>query len=324
MNLAQSVVTIGNFDGVHVGHAALLSRARQIGDEQGLQVLAMAFDPHPAATLRPETIPGRLTSFEQRRAMLIQLGADEVVRLEPTDELLGLEPRDFARWVVKEHRAACIVEGPDFHFGKDRKGNVDLLKEIGQAEGFEVQIVEPVHVAIENQSVVTASSSITRWLIEHGRVADAATVLGKPYEIEGRVIPGDRRGRELGFPTANLQTEHMLPADGVYAGVAILEDWREFVPAISVGDKPMFDGEQRIIEAHLLDVPMDGDLIDGVDEYGWPVRIRVMSWVRDQARFGSVSELTAQIGRDCQRVREIVQADTRRPRDGKGIVHART
>lgn len=322
MSVAQSVITIGNFDGVHVGHAALISRARKIADDRGLRVVAMAFDPHPSSILRPDSVPGRLTNFSQREALMASLGADEVVRLEPNGEFLGLEAKAFVGRMIQEHGAACVVEGPDFQFGKGRGGNVQLLKEMGLAEGFDVEIVEPVQVAIEDQSVVTASSSIARWMIEQGRVADARTVLGRAYEIEGNVMQGDRRGRELGFATANLQTEHLLPADGVYAGFGVLDDGREFTAAISVGDKPMFDGTQRIIEAHLLDAPADGDRIAGMDEYGWPLRVRVQSWIRDQTRFGSVSELTAQIGRDCQRVREIINTDCRRPTDGKGVVHA--
>jgi riboflavin kinase / FMN adenylyltransferase len=321
----RSIITIGNFDGVHVGHAALVRRARELaagtgGPGAGLnaggtpRVVAMAFDPHPFTRLRPELAPPRLTVWERRVELLGELGADEVVRLEPTDELLGKTPREFTEWLLRDFAPAAVVEGPDFHFGRARSGNMQTLEELGRELGFAVETVAPVEVMLSDASVVRASSSVARWLIEHGRVTDAARVLGRPYEVEGVVEPGDRRGRTIGFPSANIRTECMLPADGVYAGVGVLGDGRRMTAAISVGTKPTFGEHRRIIEAFLLDrgqeVAHGGnhwEPLPGLPEYGWPLRLEVRHWLRDQARYGTLEALVEQMLRDCRRTRELIE-----------------
>jgi riboflavin kinase/FMN adenylyltransferase len=307
------VVTIGNFDGVHAGHAALLARARQAAPP-GTPVVVLAFDPHPATVLRPEAAPPRLTTFAQRTELLRRAGADAVIRLEPTPSLLSTEPDEFVRRLVAEHAPAAIVEGPDFRFGRGRRGGLDLLRSMGAAMGFAVEVVEPVVAVLSDHTEVVASSSIVRWLVANGRVTDAARVLGRPYSIVGRVVRGDRAGRTLGYPTANVRTECLPPADGVYAGRARLADGREFTAAISVGVKPQFDGRARLIEAHLL-LPgrpgtnrADWAPLPGLPEYGWPVEVEFTTWLRDQARFATIDELVAQIGRDCGRALEEVAA----------------
>lgn len=308
--MAARIVTIGNFDGVHVGHAALVARARSEADALGGgPVVAMAFDPHPASVLRPGREPARLTSFERRAELLRELGADEVVRLEPTRALLENDPEAFLRWLMERSPPTAVVEGDDFRFGRGRAGDSATLQALGQRFGFDVHIVEPVEVALTDQTIVRASSTATRWLIAHGRVRDASVMLGRWYELKGVVVQGDRRGRELGFPTANIETGQLLPADGVYAGEAELDDGSVYVAAVSVGTKPMFGGRERTLEAHLLDAPQTPDgRIEGLDEYGWVVRVRLMGWVRDQTKFGSVAELVSQIGRDCERTARIVES----------------
>jgi len=304
--VTRSVVSVGNFDGVHAGHAALLDRACAEARRIEARVVILTFDPHPAATLAPHRVPPRLTTMAQRREALAALGADDIVRLEPTRELLGLEPREFVERLIDEHGMAGMVEGSDFRFGRRRAGDAAALRSLGAELGFETHIVDAAEVDLTDQSLVRASSSITRWLIECGRVLDAWRVLGRPHELLGEVVRGDRRGRDLGFPTANLRTGLLPPADGVYAAVAVLDDDRELPAAVSVGTNPQFDGQSRTIEAHLLDAERDGDAIAGFGEYGWTLRLRLVGWVRDQTRFESVEHLIDQIALDCRRVRAIV------------------
>lgn len=320
----RTVVTIGTFDGVHVGHAALVHQARRIADAtaDGTRVVAMAFDPHPMTVLAPDRAPARLTSFEHRAELLGAAGADEVVRLEPTGNLLALSPEEFIDAVVKDLNPVAVVEGPDFHFGRGRAGSVETLRELGQRKGFDVHVVPPVEVVLTDTTVARASSTLTRWLLAHGRVRDAAAVLGRPYEMRGVVERGDQRGRAIGFPTANLASESVAPGDGVYGGVATLEDGRTFLAAISVGDKPTFGGTGRVVEAYFLPETEEpgavGTLrewspIPGLPEYGWSVRLRFDHWIRDQVKFDSVEELLEQMARDCDRVRAMAAQEAACP-----------
>lgn len=302
--MSRTVVTIGTFDGVHAGHAALIARAREFAGSG--RVVAMSFDPHPASRLRPEAEPARLTTFERREALLRGAGADDVVRLIPTDELLSQSPEAFIAQVVADVHPDVFVEGHDFRFGRARAGDVGTLGSLGEQLGFNVEVIESVEVTLGDHTVVRASSTVLRWLLAHGRTGDAALLLGRPYELDGVVERGDRRGRTIGVPTANLATPCMLPADGVYAGIAVLPDDRRYTAAVSVGDKPMFDGTARVAEAYLLDAPRDGSCIEGLDEYDWPIRLQIHGWVRDQVRFASVDALLDQIERDCARVRSMI------------------
>ena len=311
MGDGRIVISIGTFDGVHLGHAALVERAVALAGSAPHhhscpgRVVALCFDPHPMTKLRPEAAPARLTTFETRKRELLRLGTSEVVRLEPTEALLGLSAREFVEKLVREYSPAVIVEGTDFRFGRGRAGSVATLEELGRELEFGVEVVPTVDVALNDHSVVNASSTIVRWLVIQGRVKDAALVLGRPYELSGVVVRGDRRGRTIGFPTANLATECLLPADGVYAGVAVLEDGRRFNAAVSVGTRPTFDGIGRRAEAFVLDVPR-GVQIAGLPEYGWAIRLEMLAWLRDDVKFGSVESLVEQIERDCVRAREVL------------------
>jgi riboflavin kinase/FMN adenylyltransferase len=309
MKRPRSVVTIGNFDGVHLGHAALIERAREeanrVGD--GTRVVALAFDPHPGAVLRPGQAPARLTTFEQRAEQLGRLGADEVVRLEPTGQLLSLEPLAFLTQLCSDLAPVAIVEGQDFRFGRGRAGDISALERFATSLGFQTIVVDPVEVTLSDHTLVRASSSLARWLLERGRVHDAAQVLGRAYEIDGHVVQGDRRGRAIGYPTANIATECMIPGDGVYAGRGRLPDGSEYAAAISIGSKPQFGGAPRTLEAHLLDIgERSGECIRGLPEYGWPIRLSIEHWLRDQAAFASLPALLEQIERDCHRTREMI------------------
>jgi len=301
-----TAVTIGNFDGVHLGHAALVRRCRELAGPGRVTVLS--FDPHPLTLLRPQSAPPRLSTFDQRHDYLKSLGADEVLRLTPDPALLNKSAREFIEWLVATHRPRFVVEGDDFHFGKGRAGNNATLRALGPELGFDLDIVPPVEVPLGDDLIVRASSSVLRWLITHGRVDDAARVLGRPYELIGTVTKGDQRGRTIGYPTANLATDCLLPADGVYAAYATLPTGDKLSAAINIGTRPTFNGTHRRLEAHLLDatnLPLD--------HYNWPIKIHLIAWVRPDLTFDDIPTLVTQIDRDCTRVRDLLALHERRP-----------
>jgi len=297
----RSAIAIGNFDGVHLGHRRLLHEARAAAGQNGI-VTAIVFFPHPLAVIRPHSAPGAITTLDQRLRSLRDAGADGIDVIEPTPEFLRLEPADFLRRVVADHNPSHIVEGPDFRFGRDRAGDVALLERAGCDLGYETLIIEPIEVPLSDHALVRASSTMVRWLIVRGRVRDAAAILGGPFEVESTVVCGHRRGRKVGFPTANLAPNGcILPRDGIYAGVATLPDGSRRPAAISVGTNPTFGDRARSCEAHLLDY--DGP----VDHYGWPIRLAFHDWLRDQITYDGLDALMAQIGRDVARVSLLTQ-----------------
>lgn len=303
-NSTPSVVTIGTFDGVHTGHRALIRAAREIASQHAnARVVALAFDPHPMTRLRPDRAPERLSTWEQRAHWLREAGADVVEPIEPTDAVLSLSPEAFIQRCIEQHNAVAFVEGSDFHFGANRAGNVRTLAALAQGYNFTARVVAPVEIVLENQLIARASSSLVRWLLRHRRVSDAAIVLGRPYQIAGTVVRGDRLGRTIGFPTANIETSCMLPGDAVYSGFADLPDGRRLAAAVNVGTRPTVKGQTRRIEAHLFDpagapVLRDADAIRGIPEYNWPIRLSLTRFIRDQARFESLSHLADQLHRD--------------------------
>ncbi|MBK7405936.1 MAG: bifunctional riboflavin kinase/FMN adenylyltransferase [Phycisphaerales bacterium] len=312
MRPVSTVVTVGNFDGVHAGHAAIVRRARALAAPNGGSVVVLAFDPHPLSRLAPERAPQPLTTFPERAELLRQAGADIVERLEPTEALLRLSPEAFVEWVVERHNPGVWIEGQDFRFGHGRAGSVETLQQLGGPLGFTVELAPTVSVALSDHTVVPASSSLTRWMLSHGRARDAWSMLGRPYRLGGQVVRGDRRGRTLGFPTANFESPTILPADGVYAAVATLPGGARHPAALSVGSKPQFGGLTRTAEAFILDAPTDPGTahLPGLTEYGWQLALDVVGWIRDQMRFDSIERLVAQMERDCARVRGTVHSLT--------------
>jgi len=288
-------ISIGNFDGVHLGHQALVARA-------GAGMTAVTFDPTPNEVLGLP-VPARIMGPRRRNHFLRAAGAADVLTLATDRATLGLAPEEFLRWLRDRVPFGRIVEGPDFRFGHRRSGDVTTLQELGPKLGFTVEVVPEVEASLHSGHVVAARSTTVRWMIQHGRVADAERLLGRPHELVGTVEQGDQRGRTIGFPTANLACDGcLLPADGVYAATAHLDDGRAFVAAVSVGIKPTFAGARRTVEAHLIG-------FDGViGEYGWSMRLELRRWVRDQVRFTKVDDLIRQIGADTARCREELHA----------------
>ena len=293
-------ITVGNFDGVHVGHQALLARARVLAGSSG-QVVAVTFDPHPAILLKPELAPPAVQTLQERRECLVKYGADDVHVINTTKELLTMSAEQFMAWLREQIAFECIVEGPDFHFGKDRAGDINTLRAIGLKNNFTVDQVEPVEVALSDASSAVASSSLLRWLLQHGRVNDVAAVLGRAYQLTGVVQKGDQRGRTLGWPTANIATgARLIPSDGIYAGVATLPTGARKRAAISIGTKPTFGVHARTVEAFVLDHKAP------VDDYGWTLTLEFSRWLRGQTRFDGVQALLEQMNIDAQRTRHEI------------------
>lgn len=302
--IVSTAITIGTFDGFHLGHRALVERCRDLVGPTGT-VAAVVFGVHPMTCLRPDAVPPRLDSIDQRRSWLAEAGADHVDLLHPTPDLLGQTPESFIGDVVARHGPSFVVEGDDFHFGRRRAGSVETLRRLGEQLGFATRIVEPVEVALHDQSIVTVRSTLVRWLLCNGRVADAALCLGRDFELIATVVPGDRRGRTIGYPTANLDlTDHgsgprLVPAAGIYAGTAELPDGSIRIAAISVGTKPTFGTSALTCEAYLLDHDAP------VEEYGWTIKLCFRQWLRDQLRFPGLDPLLAQMRRDVAAARSI-------------------
>ena len=300
---AGAVVTIGAYDGVHLGHQAVLRLVRELADARGFEAALVTFDRHPAEVVRPESAPRLLTTLEQRLELLDATGDLDLCWVLTFDEARSKEAaEDFVREVLVDGIGArLVVVGADFHFGHRRGGNVPLLERMGAELGFEVLGLGLVAVEGEASGVPYSSTRI-RELLAKGDVAEAARLLGRPHEVRGVVERGDQRGAEhLGFPTANLTVPERicLPADGVYAGTFVAEDEVERPAAISVGTRPTFyeDGDV-LVEAYVLD--FDGDL------YGQRVKVRFREWVRGQERFDSTEALVEQMHADVEATRRIL------------------
>ena len=308
--IAPSIITIGNFDGVHRGHQAILDSARQLAEASESPVLALTFDPMPIAVLRPGEGPPHLGTIDQRIASLKQAGANDVLVINPTRDVLSQQAPDFIQGLIREHGAVGFVEGDDFRFGAKRAGNMSMLAQLGTEHGFAVDSLPRVEVPLSDHSAAPISSSLVRWLVGRGRVEDAATCLGRPFELTGTIVKGDQRGRTIGIPTANLDPNSwsglITPMDGVYAGSVQLDQDNTMLPAaISVGVKPTFGKDQLNIEAHLIDFTTEHP--DAL--YGTSATFRFARWVRDQYPFPGVEALTEQLNRDIDYCRNLHAQD---------------
>lgn len=290
----MDAVLIGNFDGVHLGHQALVHAARQEADVES--VIAVTFDVHPRTLLRGGA-PPLLTLPAERSRLLHASGATRIESLRLDDGLLARSPEDFIEWLHRRIPFGLIVEGADFRFGRARSGDVHTLQTVGGRLGFRTLVAKQVEVSLCDGNIVAARSSLVRWLIELGRVADAARVLGRPHAVEGPVVRGAQRGRGLGFPTANVDPcGIMLPADGVYAVEVTSADGDVWRGAASIGSNPTFGQQSRTLEVHILGVAPSLDL------YGKTIRVHFLRWIRGMVRFDSVDDLVEQMTRDCEKV----------------------
>ncbi len=297
-----SAVTIGKFDGVHLGHRRVIDVLKAAADQLGLASVVVTFDRHPLALLSPENRPPSVTSNDQKRELLAATGIDATVMIPFTREFSEEEPEQFVDSVlVRALRARLVFVGSNFRFGHRGRGDVALLTELGVSAGFEVRQVDQA-LADGGRPV---SSTLVRELLDRGEVAGAATLLGRPPSIRGTVVHGFERGRALGYPTANLshEVEGFIPADGVYAA-RLTVDGRTMPAAVSVGNNPTFDGvPDKQVEAHVLD--------EVLDLYDKTVTIDFIDYIRPMNRFPDVDALVRQMNADEQRVRRILAVPDR-------------
>lgn len=296
-----SVITIGKFDGVHRGHQRIVARAAELGRERDLPVVAITFDQHPDEVIRPGSHPPLLCSARRRAELLAGLGVDAVCMLPFTLEFSRIDPDEFVRTVLVEKlHAAVAVVGQDFRFGHKATGDVPLLNKLGEKYDYTVEGL-PLLVLDD----VTISSTAIRTLLTAGNVAEAAKLLGRPHRVEGVVVRGHQRGRQLGFPTANVESppHTAIPADGIYAGwLATLDEtgaeMSRWPAAISIGTNPTFDGQVRTVEAYALDRT-------DLDLYGLHAAIDFAVRLRGTLRFDSIDTLVEQMRKDVDRARDI-------------------
>jgi riboflavin kinase/FMN adenylyltransferase len=297
-DLGRTAVVIGNFDGVHLGHQHVVREARAAADAEGLRVVAVTFDPHPMAVLRPEHAPTTITDLETRAGLLQTAGVDDVLALPFDRDVASWTPQEFAQRVLADAlHAAVVVVGANFRYGTRASGDVATLTTSGEELGFRA-----VGVPLDGGPQVWSSTYI-RTCLATGDVAGAAQALGRPFVIRGVVVRGDQRGRELGFPTANVPTRELTaaPADGVYAGwLRRLDTGERYPAAISVGTNPTFDGErERRVESYVLDR-------DDLELYDVEVEVAFVDRIRGMVRFDGVDALIETMHDDVRRAHEIL------------------
>lgn len=282
------IVTIGNFDGVHLGHQAMLKEVRRIAQDQNGPAVVVTFDPHPIAVLKPQIAQHRLTTLNTRIRLLKQFGADQVVILPVNTDLLSMSAcAFFERLIVDKLDAAGVVEGPDFRFGAGRSGDIPALRQLCEQHSIALSVIE----SVKTESEVISSTSI-RQMLQNGDFSDAIDRLGHPLTICGKVAHGAGRGRQLGFPTANLiKIDTLLPAHGVYSGVCTI-DGRRYSVAVNVGPNPTFQDQSEKVECHICNY--SGSL------YGAELSVDLLSRIRELKTFDSVAELTEQIREDLK------------------------
>lgn len=300
----RCVATIGVFDGVHLGHQEIVTRACQLADERGLPAVLVTFAPHPSEVVRPGSHPSLLTTNTRKAELAEGLGIDVVVFLPFTLEFSRLSPERFVHEaLVADLHASAIVVGENFRFGHKAVGDIGTLQELGRRWGFDAE-----GVPLLNNGAHPISSTFIRSCVQAGDLVATTEALGRPHRLDGVVVRGDQRGRDLGFPTANLRAESFaaVPADGVYAGrVVRIDEWGNTrtdqparVAAISVGTNPTFEGQHRSVEAFILD--FEGDL------YGQNLGIEFLYRLRGMQRFDSIGELVSQMALDVEQTRELL------------------
>jgi riboflavin kinase/FMN adenylyltransferase len=294
-NLRGSIVALGNFDGFHLGHQAVAGRAVARAFHERRPVIVATFDPHPVKYFKPDVPPFRLTSLDQRQDLFAHVGADAMLVFEFNAALASMDAEEFVADVLARRiGAAGVVTGDDFSFGKGRAGDVALLQSLGAQHGIAAEAV--AQVALDGERI---SSGRIREMLVAGEIGKATHMLSRDYAIEGLVERGDARGRELGYPTANLQMgDYQRPKYGIYAVRVTLDDGTEHPGVASLGVRPTFDPPQELLEAHLFD--FDGDL------YGRRIEVALHAYIREEVRFDSLEALAAQMREDEAEARRIL------------------
>lgn len=289
---APSVLTIGTFDGVHRGHQRLIGLVVQRARERGGRAVVVTFDPHPRAVLAPDSAPPRITTVEDEAAVMATLGVDLLVIYPFTRETANTSAHDFMAMVARAIQPVEVWVGDDFAFGKGREGTIDVLRVLGNEFGFTTNVLTRVHLHDLPGDEMIGSTNIRNHLLA-GEVDAAAELLGRPYVLHGPVVRGAGRGRQIGFPTANVQVAPgvVVPKDGIYATWVTIEDDPTRYPAMTyIGPRPQFDNGPRSVEPNLIH--WDGDLYDKV------IAVHFVRWIRGDGKFASVDDLIAQMRRD--------------------------
>jgi riboflavin kinase/FMN adenylyltransferase len=297
-NLQGSIVALGNFDGFHLGHQAVVGRAIQRAFHERRPVIVATFDPHPVRFFKPDVPPFRLTSLDQREALFAHAGADAMLVFQFDKALAVTSSEDFVSEVLaRQVGAAGVVTGDDFTFGRGRKGDVRLLKELGEKNGILAETVQPVLLG-----ATRISSGRIREALQAGDLAAATRLLSRDFAVEGVVQAGDRRGRELGYPTANMTLgDYQRPRYGIYAVRVTLDDGSEHPGVASLGVRPTFQPPQELLETHLLD--FTGDL------YGRKIEVALHAFIRDEKKFDDIEALAAHMREDEAKARHLLALD---------------
>jgi riboflavin kinase/FMN adenylyltransferase len=316
---AGCVLTVGNFDGVHLGHQQILQAAYVRARQENTPLVAMTFDPHPVAILYPEKAPGVLTPLLHKAHLIERHGVDYLIVLRDSASLLRLTPDEFVdKFLLKDVKPVALVEGEDFHFGSGRAGNVDTLKEMAKTSGCEVTVIPPIQAKLSTGQSIRVSSTTIRYMLQAGHVADAAVLLGRPYRLIEQIVSGRGQGRRIGYPTLNMQLpSQIIPQEGVYAGYVCLGQSEEDVSMLdsrmnsvfSIGRVKTFGQDYpMLIEAHLLDIKND------VTAGSW-MAMDFVERIRPQEKFRTPQDLVEQIARDCLAAKKILAAN-----NSKGVL----
>ena len=298
-HLAGGIVALGNFDGFHLGHQAVVGQAVARARAEGRPALVATFDPHPVRHFRPDTPPFRLTTLDQRERLFAAAGVDAMVVFAFDAALAALSAEAFAERLAARLQVAGVVTGEDFTFGQGKRGDVAMLAALGTAHGFTAETVGAVTLDGE-----TVSSSRIRELLRAGDPRGAARLLTRPFAIQGTVQHGDKLGRTIGYPTANLDMgKYLRPAYGIYAVTARLPDGRQVQGAANLGIRPTFDPPKELLEPYFFD--FSGDL------YGQTIEVALIDYIRPEAKFDSLDALTAQMEADCAEARARLSAAAR-------------
>lgn len=298
-HLAGGIVALGNFDGFHLGHQAVVGQAVARARAEGRPALVATFDPHPVRHFRPDTPPFRLTTLDQRERLFAAAGVDAMVVFAFDAALAALSAEAFAERLAARLQVAGVVTGEDFTFGQGKRGDVAMMAALGTAHGFAAETVGAVTLDGE-----TVSSSRIRELLRAGDPRGAARLLTRPFAIQGTVQHGDKLGRTIGYPTANLDMgKYLRPAYGIYAVTARLPDGRQVQGAANLGIRPTFDPPKELLEPYFFD--FSGDL------YGQTIEVALIDYIRPEAKFDSLDALTAQMEADCAEARARLSAGAR-------------